>query len=198
MIVPNWFYQAVLGDARILSIDPDYFDLTGGLDRWLYRLVRKHGGRQRAGWRFEFRHLHLKSGSLSPFKRFAFDLREIIRRQPLPGYRLALEIEPQGRRLLAFEPCGQAVNGLVLSGSQADETEVENGPDDRLFHGDGEMAREIGAAWTRTGEKAGEYLSVLIDDPMLAQPIRANLFRNGEASVWALQWSRPPKRNGKD
>jgi hypothetical protein len=57
-----------------------------------------------------------------------------------------------------------------------------------------EMAREIGAAWTRTGKKAGEYLSVLIDDPMLAQPIRANLFRNGEASAWALQWGRPPKR----
>ncbi len=117
LIVPDWFYQAVLDDALILTIDPDYFDLTGGLDRWLYRLVRKHGGRQRAGWRFEFRHLHLKSGSLSPFKRFAFDLREIIRRQPLPGYRLTLEIEPQGRRLLAFEPCGQPVNGLVLSGT---------------------------------------------------------------------------------
>lgn len=117
LIVPDWFYQSVLDDTLILTIDPDYFDLTGGLDRWLYRLVRKHGGRQRAGWRFEFRHLHLKSGSLSPFKRFAFDLREIIRRQPLPGYRLALEIEPQGRRLLAFEPCGQPVNGLVLSGT---------------------------------------------------------------------------------
>ena len=25
-----------------------YFDLTGGLERWLYRLVRKHGGRQEA------------------------------------------------------------------------------------------------------------------------------------------------------
>ncbi len=87
---------------------------------------------------------------------------------------------------------------LDVTLSQAEATDVENGPDYRLFHCDGEMAREIGAAWTRTGEKAGEYLSVLIDDPMLTQPIRANLFRNGEASVWALQWSRPPKRNGKD
>lgn len=117
LIVPDWFYRAVLDDALILTIDRAYFDLTGGLDRWLYRLVRKHGGRQRAGWRFEFRHLHLKSGSLSPFKRFAFELRDIIRRQPLPGYRLALEIEARGRRLLAFEPCGQAVDGLVLSGT---------------------------------------------------------------------------------
>ena len=95
--MPDWFYRAVLDDALILTIDRAYFDLTGGLDRWLYRLVRKHGGRQRAGWRFEFRHLHVKSGSLSPFKRFAFELRQIIRRQPLPGYRLALEIEARGR-----------------------------------------------------------------------------------------------------
>ncbi len=121
LIVPDWFYKAVLDDALILTIDPAYFDLTGGLDRWLYRLVRKHGGRQRAGWRFDLRHLHLKSGSLSPFKRFAFELRDIVRRQPLPGYRLSLEVEIGGRTLLAFEPlaaCGKAVDGLVLSGTR--------------------------------------------------------------------------------
>jgi plasmid replication initiation protein len=93
LIVPDWFYRAVVDDALILTIDRAYFDLTGGIERWLYRLVRKHGGRQRDGWRFDFHHLHLKSGSLSPFKRFAFDLRDIVRRQPLPGYVLSLEIE---------------------------------------------------------------------------------------------------------
>ena len=121
MIVPDWFYQAVLDDALVLTIDRTYFDLTGGLDRWLYRLVRKHGGRQRDGWRFDFRHLHQKSGSLSPFKRFAFELRDIIRRQPLPGYLLFLEAEVGGRMLLAFEPlsaCGKPVDGLVLSGTR--------------------------------------------------------------------------------
>ena len=121
LIVPDWFYRAVLDEALVLTIDRAYFDLTGGLDRWLYRLVRKHGGRQRDGWRFDFRHLHQKSGSLSPFKRFAFELRDIIRRQPLPGYTLFLETEIGGRVLLAFEPssaCGQSVDGLVLSGTR--------------------------------------------------------------------------------
>ena len=68
----------VLDDALVLTIDPAYFSLTGGLERWLYRLVRKHAGRQRGGWRFDFRHLHVKSASLSPFKRFAFELRDIV------------------------------------------------------------------------------------------------------------------------
>lgn len=121
LIVPDWFYRAVLDDALVLTIDRDYFGLTGGLDRWLYRIVRKHGGKQRNGWRFDFRHLHQKSGSLSPFKRFAFELRDIIRRQPLPGYTLFLEVEVGSRLLLAFEPtppCGQPVDSLVLSGTR--------------------------------------------------------------------------------
>lgn len=120
LIVPDWFYRAVLDDALVLTIDRAYFRLTGGIDRWLYRLVRKHGGRQRRGWRFDFRHLHLKSGSLSPFKRFAFELRDLIRRQPLPGYLLFMEVEVGGRVLLAFEPapCGKPVEALVLSGTR--------------------------------------------------------------------------------
>ncbi len=121
LIVPDWFYRAVLDDALVLTIDRAYFGLTGGLDRWLYRLVRKHGGRQPRGWRLDFRHLHQKSGALSPFKRFAFELRDIIRRQPLPGYRLSAQAELGGRQMLAFEPeaCGYPVKPLVLSGTPA-------------------------------------------------------------------------------
>ena len=54
-------------------------------------------------------------------ERFAFELRDIIRRQPLPGYVLSLEMEIGGRTLLAFEPlapCGKPVDGLVLSGTR--------------------------------------------------------------------------------
>ena len=133
LIVPDWFYRAVLDEALVLTIDRAYFDLTGGLDRWLYRLVRKHGGRQRDGWRFDFRHLHQKSGSLSPYKRFAFELRDIIRRQPLPGYTLFLETEIGGRVLLAFEPSstgGPNVDSLVLSGTR---TIVPSGTRDSCY-----------------------------------------------------------------
>jgi len=104
MILPDWFYAGVLDDALVLTIDRAYFDLTGGLERWLYRLVRKHGGRQERGWSFDFAHLHIKSGSLSPLKHFAYDLRDIVRRQPLPGYQLAIQrVEPLSERL-TFKP----------------------------------------------------------------------------------------------
>ena len=125
LIMPDWFYRAVLDDALVLTIDRAYFDLTGGLERWLYRIVRKHGGQQRGGWQFDFRHLHAKSASLSPFRRFAFELREIARRQPLPGYRLAVRTRDRrargagvrARPDLSTGPCGQAVEQHVLSGT---------------------------------------------------------------------------------
>lgn len=104
LILPDWFYAGVLDDALILTIDREYFELKGGLERWLYRLVRKHGGRQSWGWSFDVPHLHLKSGSLSPLRRFRFELRAIVRRQPLPGYSLELVDDPDGRQRLTFRP----------------------------------------------------------------------------------------------
>ena len=53
LIRPDWFYAGVLDEALVLTIDRAYFRLTGGLERWLYRLVRKHGGRQQGGWSFD-------------------------------------------------------------------------------------------------------------------------------------------------
>jgi plasmid replication initiation protein len=103
LILPDWFYGGVLDNSLVLTIDRAYFELTGGIERWLYRVVRKHAGRQRAGWRFDFRHLHLKSGSLAPFASFAFDLRGIVARQSLPGYELSIE-RTGGIEVLCFRP----------------------------------------------------------------------------------------------
>lgn len=101
LILPDWFYSAVIDQALVLTIDRKYFGLTGGLERWLYRMVRKHGGHQKSGWSFDVAHLHLKSGALSPRKKFAFDLRRIAERQSLPGYQLNIRTEA-GRERLNF------------------------------------------------------------------------------------------------
>jgi uncharacterized protein (DUF736 family) len=84
----------------------------------------------------------------------------------------------------------------------AEPSDVENAPDYRVHVFDAmtnETAAEIGAGWKRTGEKAGEYIAVLFDDPSFAQPIRANLFRDdGSGKDWSLHWTRTAKRDGKD
>lgn len=78
------------------------------------------------------------------------------------------------------------------------EGDAENAPDYRVHHGDAD-GPEVGAAWKRTGEKAGDYLSVLLDDPALPHPIRANLFQNGDDQTsWSLHWSRPKPRDGRE
>lgn len=103
LILPDWFYSGVIERALILTIDPKYFSLTGGIERWLYRLVRKHAGRQPQGWRFDLRHLHLKSGSLASFASFSFDVRRIVVQQRLPGYCLRIERLPSGIDVLHFK-----------------------------------------------------------------------------------------------
>ena len=124
LILPDWFYAGVLDRALVLTIDRAYFDLTGGLERWLYRIVRKHGGRQEGGWSFDIPHLHLKSGVLSPLRRFAFELRAIVARQPLPGYVLTLE-HAFGRDRLNFVPI--PVDPLDAAMRRVGLKPVENG-----------------------------------------------------------------------
>ena len=43
----------------------------------------------------------------------------------------------------------------------------------------------------------GTFVAVVIDDPALVQPLRANLFRS-DSSSHVLMWSRPARRKAKD
>ena len=87
---------------------------------------------------------------------------------------------------------------LSLALVPVENSEAENAPAYRVHAGDAE-GPEVGAAWKRSGEKAGEYLSVLLDDPTLPQPIRANLFRDDDAgAAWSLHWNRPKPREDRD
>ena len=123
-VLPEWFYNSVIDRSLVLTIDPAYFRLTGGIERWLYRVARKHAGHQRHGWIFEVAHLHQKSGSLARPSDFALDLRRIAVRQPLPGYRLQIERE-DGRELLRIRPenlstgtVDNPVNAIGTSGAR--------------------------------------------------------------------------------
>ena len=116
-VLPDWFYQGVLDRRLVLTIDPGYFALTGGIERWLYRVARKHAGRQPAGWSFDMKHLHAKSASTARFSDFALDLRRIAARQPLPGYALELsrvvEADGSARELIAIRPVDKSVDGAL-------------------------------------------------------------------------------------
>jgi uncharacterized protein (DUF736 family) len=81
----------------------------------------------------------------------------------------------------------------------AEPSNADKAPDYRIHMGEDGDGPEVGAGWTRTGDKAGEYVSLLIDDPVFAQPIRANLFRSdADNASWSLQWNRYPKRSERE
>jgi plasmid replication initiation protein len=44
LTVSDWFYRGVTEDGGVLAIDFAYFSITGGRERWLYRVARKHAG----------------------------------------------------------------------------------------------------------------------------------------------------------
>lgn len=84
----------------------------------------------------------------------------------------------------------------------AEPSDAENAPDFRVHVFDSmnnETGPEIGAGWKRTGEKAGDYVSLQFDDPTFLQPIPARLFQSTEdKSTWSLHWNRAPKRGERD
>ena len=79
----------------------------------------------------------------------------------------------------------------------AEPSDSENAPAYRVIAGHGSGAREVGAGWKRTGEKAGDYVAIQIDDPSFGQPLRANLFQ-GDGDEHNLVWSRAPRREATD
>lgn len=87
----EWFYQGIMQDGGVLKINPDYFNITRGWERWLYLVARKHaGGAGEGGVKLKYSTLHAKSGNEGTFRRFKFEMNTIIKRNQLPDYSLSL------------------------------------------------------------------------------------------------------------
>lgn len=92
-----------------------------------------------------------------------------------------------------------AVRDVRISIVPAELSDADKAPDWRVHRGDDGEGPEIGAGWNESGERAGDYVSLRIDDPTFAQPIRAALFQNvSNKSAWSLRWNRPQQRRERD
>ena len=163
--VSDWFYRTVLEDKALLAIDPAYFSITGGRERWLYRVVRKHaGGAGHAGIAISFPTLFEKSGAEGTYRRFKFELLKIIGRNALPGFDLSLEA---GK---ALEPYLRMVPKIIRH-AQPTEATSSKSPDVSHFPHLTEltisMVRRDFPGWDLYSLKA-EFDSWLADTP--AQP----------------------------
>ncbi len=101
LAVSDWFYRGVTEDGGVLSIDPAYFSITGGRERWLYRVARKHaGGNGPNGFAISMPVLFDKSGAEGTYRRFKFEILRIIGRNDLPGFSLAVQTGAEGEPLV--------------------------------------------------------------------------------------------------
>lgn len=112
LIIPDWIVEGVCNHKtpEVLTVHPDYLLIRGGLARFVYRLARKAAGPKDA--RYGFRTVHQRSGSTRDFKKFAHDLRGIIKLNDLPGYNLEESKGADGPILvMTAKPAGTGTNG---------------------------------------------------------------------------------------
>jgi plasmid replication initiation protein len=84
----DWVYQGIVTERSLLTMHPDYFLLSGGMERALYRVARKHAGDQEGGWVCRVALLHEKTGSDSPLKQFTYLLKKVVAKNALPEYEM--------------------------------------------------------------------------------------------------------------
>jgi plasmid replication initiation protein len=66
--------------------------ITGGRERWLYKVARKHaGGAGDEGFAISMPTLFEKSGAEGEYRRFKFEIVKLAEKNALPGYTLTIE-----------------------------------------------------------------------------------------------------------
>jgi len=100
----DWMFRALVKERRVLTINPAYFDLEGGLERRVYELARKHLGGQTI-WKIGLEKLARKIGTMRDLRRFKHDLLRVISLDRIPDYQLSLETQADGSRpVVVIEP----------------------------------------------------------------------------------------------
>lgn len=91
--IPDWVYLSVVKNERtvpLLTLHEDYFLISSGIGRFVYRLARKAAGQSEAT--YSIREIHKRSGSAQEYRKFAYDLKEFVTRTqafPMPDYDLS-------------------------------------------------------------------------------------------------------------
>ena len=133
--INEWIFQKVIGQAQILTLHPNYFLLTGGIEKFLYRTARKMAGRQPQGWTLDMDDLFKRSGA-DNFKHFVAQVRRVADNndhpiEALPEYRLLINRKGDGRKFtesVTFLP-------REYNAPKANKKPLERGASDHRYYG---------------------------------------------------------------
>ena len=112
----QWLYDGICKKGSLLKVRPEYFRLTSGLKKFLYRTARKHVGSRNKLWDFLPETLYEKSGSEREFKKFKHDLKKAVSDDDIPEYFMKW-IEKDGKEYVRFISMKQEI-GAILTDSE--------------------------------------------------------------------------------
>ncbi|MEZ5963102.1 MAG: replication initiator protein A [Planctomycetota bacterium] len=169
VVLPEWLFETVTNKNLVLTMHSDYFRLTGGLERWLYRLVRKSAGHQRRGWTWKMRALHERSGTVQDLRFFTRAIRRVVRdaKGRLLNYEVKLgtqngeevlhakEVNASGRTPTVVRPASDSVTFLRVSTETfLRAKEVANSLDVYVLHEQWKKACEVSGQRIRNPDAA--------------------------------------------
>jgi len=96
----QWLYDGICKKGSLLKVSKEYFQLTSGLKKFLYRTARKHVGNN-SHWEFSIEKLYEKSASEREFKKFKYDLKKAVFDNDIPEYSIEW-IEDQEKIFVRF------------------------------------------------------------------------------------------------
>lgn len=102
VVLAEWLFESIR-DFHVLTIDKRYFDIPGGVERWLYLYARKATGGANGIWKETFKSLYQKSASQQAYKHFASAIRKLVNKNELPGLRLEKALSSRGKDMLLME-----------------------------------------------------------------------------------------------
>ena len=121
--VADWLVKRISEEKQLLTFDEDYFELKGGLERWLYLFCRKACGNQ-TEWRESIVSLHRKSASTDELKFFKQRLKRIVAKKDLLDYHLSLG-EGESKDMLIIRKAKSYVLGADRSKRKTAKEAVE-------------------------------------------------------------------------
>ena len=84
----KWLYDGICSKGALLKVSSEYFNITSGIKRFLYRTARKHVGVDNKPWEFSIEKLYAKSGSEREMRSFKSDLKAAVLANELPDYEM--------------------------------------------------------------------------------------------------------------
>lgn len=116
----QWLYDGVCRKGSLLKVRPEYFKITSGIKKFLYRTARKHVGNQNKSWDFLIETLYKKSGSEREFKKFKHDLKKSVSENDIPAYFMNW-IEKDGKEYVRFTNKKKEIEKMLVNNKNTRE-----------------------------------------------------------------------------